>query len=205
MKLIIKWLFLTLLALTASFAYGDELPQTPDSLVNALKQGGFVIFVRHAKTEWSQKDANPVNYADCKTQRNLSNEGREQLKVVDEAMRKLAIPIGEVLSSQYCRCVETAKGAFGEAKTSVDLTSIVGVSDAERHRRAEAMRALARKGPTPGTNLVLVSHDVMINEAINVRLEEGEAALFKSEAGDAHYVANVKPEEWKQMAQLFGP
>jgi len=207
MKRVFSCLSLCLLSLSVNSAHSDELPKTDDSIVNALRQGGFVIFVRHAKTDWSQKDANLVDYADCKTQRNLSHDGRDQLKVINEAMRRLAIPIGEVLSSQFCRCVETAKIAFGEAKTSVELTGIDGVTDAEvaeRRRRTEAMRTMAHKGPVPGTNLVLVSHNIMIYEAFNIRLEEGEAALFKSEAGNAHYVANIKPDEWRQMAQLLG-
>jgi broad specificity phosphatase PhoE len=63
---------------------------------------------------------------DCATQRNLSAEGRAHARRIGEAFRKMQIPVGRVLSSPWCRCVETAKLAFGGAEVSEPLSNLFG-------------------------------------------------------------------------------
>jgi len=78
-------------------------------IVAKLQQGGYVIFLRHTKTDWSQKDIEPFNFNDCSTQRNLTEEGRAQAVKIGEAYRALNIPISEVWSSPFCRCKDCLK------------------------------------------------------------------------------------------------
>ena len=98
-------LMLALAAIPA--AHADE------SLWALLKGGGQVVLMRHAVTTPGVGDPEGMRLADCATQRNLSDEGRAHAKQVGEAFRARKIPVGQVLSSPWCRCLETARLAFG--------------------------------------------------------------------------------------------
>ena len=87
-------------------------------LVARLRQGGHVIFVRHAATEATQDDPRP-DLADPSTQRNLSDEGRNQARQLGRAIRRLRIPVGMVMASPYARTRETAELAFGRDRVRV--------------------------------------------------------------------------------------
>ena len=97
-----RWL---LLALSLAFAPAHA----DDALWDALRQGGHVLYIRHALTEPGFGDPPGFELADCSTQRNLSDAGRAQARRMGEALRSREVPIGEVLSSPWCRCVETAR------------------------------------------------------------------------------------------------
>ena len=87
-------------------------------IVNNLQKGGYILYLRHTKTIWDQKDQEPFDFDDCSKQRNLSDEGREQARAIGEAIETLSIPVGEVQSSPFCRTKETAKLAFGKYSVS---------------------------------------------------------------------------------------
>ncbi len=91
-----------------------NLPIKADSkqnVINELKKGGNLIFIRHA---YAPGGGDPKNFDinDCKTQRNLSNSGRDQAKKIGSYFKENNIPIGKVYSSEWCRCKETASIAF---------------------------------------------------------------------------------------------
>jgi hypothetical protein len=83
-------------------------------LIAALRQGGYVIYFRHAETDQSQTDASPLNFQDCSTQRNLNEQGRAEARAIGVAFLTLGIPIDRVLTSKYCRTRETTLLAFGK-------------------------------------------------------------------------------------------
>jgi broad specificity phosphatase PhoE len=78
-----------------------------DVLVPSLKQGGYVIVVRHVATDESQKDVHPFVFDDMRSQRQLSEHGRQVARDMGAAVRALRIPIGIVYTSQLYRAVET--------------------------------------------------------------------------------------------------
>jgi phosphohistidine phosphatase SixA len=161
----------------ATPAAGEEL--AGPALLVALRQGGFVLYFRHARTDFSQDDTDLSDLSNCATQRNLSAEGRTQARLIGEGIAALEIPIGEVLSSELCRTQETAKLAFGRITPMPDLTSFgTASSEAEEQERAAALRRLLATPPAPGTNSVLVGHLFNIQAAANISLAEGEAAIF---------------------------
>jgi phosphohistidine phosphatase SixA len=150
------------------------------NLLAALRQGGFVLYFRHARTDFSQDDTDLSDLSNCATQRNLSSEGQAQARLIGESIANLAIPIGEVLSSELCRTRETAELAFGRATPMPDLTSFgTAGSEAEEQRRAAALRRLLAIPPEPGTNTVLVGHLFNIQAAASISLAEGQAAIFR--------------------------
>ena len=144
-----RWLLLAL-ALALSPARADE------ALWHAVRQGGYVLFVRHALTDPGFGDPPGFKLQDCSTQRNLSGEGRAQATRMGEAFRQRGVPVGEVLASPWCRCLETAQLAFGRAKTWAALANLHARSEnADRQVRAMRPRIAAFQGKD---NLVLVSH-----------------------------------------------
>jgi phosphohistidine phosphatase SixA len=166
---------------TATPAAGEEL--TGPALLAALQEGGFVIYFRHTRTDFSQDDTDLSDLSNCATQRNLSPEGQAQARLIGEVIAALDIPVGEVLSSELCRTRETAELAFGQTTPMPDLTSFgTAGSAAEEQERAAALRRLLATPPARGTNTVLVGHLFNIQAAASIGLAEGEAAIFSPAA-----------------------
>jgi hypothetical protein len=121
-------------------------------------------------------------------------------------MRKLKIPVGTVLTSQFQRAVDTGTLlGYGDAKPSVDISEGgLVVSPNENNRRAQALRKLAGTPPPAGTNGVLVSHKPNIMDAFGkdwFDIREGEASIFKPDGtGGFKLVVRVQASEWGKLA-----
>jgi broad specificity phosphatase PhoE len=100
------------LALRACLAWADADPR----LLPKLGAGGYVLYMRHTSTDFSQNDSRMRNYEDCANQRNLTDKGREEARDVGAQIKRLRIPIATVYASPFCRTMETARLAFGAAK-----------------------------------------------------------------------------------------
>ena len=83
-------------------------------LLSALQEGGHIIYFRHAQTEKDYADQVSADVNDCSTQRGLSEAGWQQAKAIGEGFEANSIPVGQVISSQYCRAWQTADLAFGQ-------------------------------------------------------------------------------------------
>jgi virginiamycin B lyase len=175
-----------------------------EALVRALQDGGYVIYFRHAATDFRQDDTNTRNLRDCRTQRNLTPKGRADARGIGLAFRTLHIPVGKVLASRYCRARQTASLAFGRVRTTIDLTSLPSSpTTAERRRRIAALRRLLGTRPLPGLNTVLVAHLFNIEAAANASLEEGEAAVFRPlRRSRFQLVATLSPWDWTALPRL---
>ena len=182
----------------------STLAERPDGrdFVGRLRQGGHVIFIRHAATEATQDDPRP-DLADPSTQRNLSDEGRNQARQLGRAIRRLRIPVGTVLASPYARTRETAELAFGRDRVRVtrDLLNeaFPGTDDEELARR---LRRLFATRPPAGQNTVLVSHGFNLQGATGLLVAEGESAVFApGDADRSSLVARITIEEWQTLAE----
>tara|TARA_B100000524_G_scaffold285635_1_gene160978 strand:- start:399 stop:956 length:558 start_codon:yes stop_codon:yes gene_type:complete len=146
------------------------------NLINQLKDGGKLIFIRHAYAPGSGDPAN-FNLNDCSTQRNLSDEGRNQAKLIGEFFKKNKIEIDKVLSSEWCRCKETAKIAFRNFSTNSFLNSFYSLKYAEN--KDKQVRALNNyiKNFESKKNLILVTHYVLISEVLNYGPSSGEIVV----------------------------
>lgn len=192
----IFWLML----LVASGALAED--KNGNALVRELQNGGYVVFIRHGNTNPDHKDTDTTNLGDCTTQRNLIPSGREQSKMIGDAFKSLKIPVGEVLSSEYCRCVDTAKLAFGRATPTPLLSSYIPVPVAEKQRRVQHIRHLLNTPPAAGTNTVIVGHHNMFEDASSINLSEGEAAIFKpNTALGFQLLARIRAEGWKNIVE----
>lgn len=176
------------------------------ALVEALRQGGYVVYFRHAATDYSipesQQGQEWWKSCDPRVVRNLSEAGRRQARAIGEAFRALQIPVDQVLSSEFCRVAETARLAFGEVELSLDLTGFGTADETERERRVAALQAMLATPPPAGANTILVGHLFNIQAAANISLPEGGAAIFEP-LGQAGFrlTASVSADEWSALAQ----
>lgn len=195
------WLLLVLPGLqpaTAQEAVPSALPLA--SIAEALRGGGYVVYFRHADTGAPTAEPPGVDVNRCETQRNLIDRGREQARSIGEQFRRLRIPVGKVLSSEFCRCRDTAQLAFGRFELTHTLTVVRREPEFEPARRAAAhgLRKLLATAPAPGENTVLVSHGFNLIDLEGIYLsEQGEAAIYLPDGvGGYTLVARVRPDEW---------
>ena len=179
----------------------DKADEEHRQIIADLQQGGYVIFLRHAKTDWLQKDIEPFDFTHCEGQRNLSDEGRAQAVKIGEAYRALTIPIGEVISSPFCRCKDTAELAFGSYRIEKDLQHIPYKDNRKGREQMEylwdRLDEMLAQLPPPGKNTVLVGHSPNLIRNIDIRsLPEGNTVVYKPDGkGSFEYIGMIWPEE----------
>lgn len=204
-RLTIAGAALVLLTAVQAFAGQALKPRLEGpALVEALKGGGYTILMRHTMTEEVAPDPGLFNLRDCTTQRGLSEAGREQARMIGKSFAKLAIPVGQVLSSPYCRCLETGKLAFGRVTESELLTVGDFLSVPEKSERGGEVRRLLATAPPAGANTVLITHTgtLLYSFGLDSR-PEGIAHVFKrGPAGNADYMGRLVPEDWPRLAGL---
>ena len=145
-------------------------------LINQLEEGGKLIFIRHAYAPGSG-DPDNFNINDCSTQRNLSKEGQRQAKYIGEFFRNNKVKIDKVLSSEWCRCKETAKIAFKNFSTNSFLNSFYSSKFAKnKDKQVKALKEYIKKFKSD-KNLVLVTHYVLISEILNYGPSSGEIVV----------------------------
>jgi malonate transporter and related proteins len=163
-----------------------------ESVWKLVQGGGQVLFIRHATTTPGVGDPAGFRLEDCKTQRNLSQEGRAEARRLGEALRARKAPIGEVLSSPWCRCHDTARLAFGhEATTWRPLSNLFGRQEAAD---AQVREMRARIGSYRGKdNLVLISHGSAALPLTGVSPRQAEIIVLTPLGGDQFRFAGRLP------------
>ena len=149
--------------------------QATDAAWDALRAGGKVALLRHALAPGTGDPAGFV-LEDCATQRNLSDEGRAQAMRIGEAFGANDVAVDRVLSSGWCRCIDTAVLAFGAAEVWPPLHSFFRDAGREPAQTAEA-RARVTAWAGPGT-LVMVTHQVNITALTGIVPDSGEVIVL---------------------------
>jgi hypothetical protein len=128
-------------------------------------------------------------------------------RAIGAAFRRMNIPVGAVLSSEYCRVLEYSRLAFNTAvpEASLDLTDPLG-NQQKGHNTFELL-SLVETPPDPATNTILVSHLPNIRDAIlGFQPTEGEAIIFRVDGpGASTTVARVMPTDWPRLADALAP
>ena len=200
--------------LLAGVLLSAQLPSAAESfedrlsgarLLDALRSGGLVIFIRHAETEKDFADQVTAVMGDCSTQRTLSEAGWQQARAIGAAFERLRIPVGKVYSSEYCRAWQTADLALGRYQKTPDLN----FEPAEEYtdEQIAAMRGrmtpylVAR--PDEGLNTVLVGHDDPFEAATGIYPEPmGVAFVVEPDgAGGFTVLAAVAADAWPELAR----
>jgi broad specificity phosphatase PhoE len=176
-----------LLALAAALAWAPAA-LADEALWTLLKGGGQVVLIRHALTTPGVGDPEGMKLDDCSTQRNLSDEGRAHARQLGEAFRRRGVAVGRLLSSPWCRSMETATLAFG---TRPELTPALGNlfgRSAEAERQLAGLRPLAGQKPVNG-NTVMVSHGSTIAALTGIAPDTGEMVVLTPQGGGRFKVA----------------
>lgn len=204
------WLFRRMVAtcLLAAVA-GTSLAQTagmtpPSALVVALRDGGLIIYLRHASTNHDEADRNISDLSRCELQRNLSEQGRAESRLLREAFESFDIPIGRVFASPYCRTVETAMIAFGGHEVVHDLRAVFFTSEEETKRINATLRDLLSRVPEPGNgNTVIVGHAASLSEVADVWPKpEGVTHVFRPLGGSGFaHLGRIPPTDWAAMLE----
>ena len=140
--------------------------------------GDKIILIRHSIAPGSG-DPPGFQIKDCKTQRNLSQEGIDQSKRIGKLFKKNKIKIDQVLSSQWCRCKDTAKYAFRNYKEFSALNSTFQPPhDKNAKKQIKELRDYIQKWDGNGGNLVLVTHYVIITAITDVVPRSGEIIII---------------------------
>jgi broad specificity phosphatase PhoE len=162
------------------------------ALVDALRKGGLVLYVRHAQQGGLQEEAPPC------TARNLVAAGEAQAKALGEALHRLAIPIGTVRSSPYCRAIETTR-LLGFGDPQIDAGLRLGAPDTPEIHAARA-KVLAQ-APAPGSNTLLVSHGhASALEAERMQLDLAEVIVYRPDGrGGAEPIARMRLQDWEGL------
>ncbi len=140
-------------------------------------EGDKIILIRHALAPGSG-DPPGFKIKDCKTQRNLDERGINQAKEIGKLFRDNQIPIDKVLSSQWCRCKDTAFHAFEEFKEFSALNSTFSARFSQNEsKQAKKLKRYVKKWDGKGKNLILVTHYVIIRAMTGRAPNSGEIVI----------------------------
>ena len=151
-------------------SYSNEI------ILAALEDGKKIVFIRHAIAP-GNGDPDDFDINDCSSQRNLSEKGRNQSKKIGDFFRINKIKIDTVLSSEWCRCKDTAKLAFGNFKTFSALNSFYEARFAKnKSEQIKELRNFIRNWEDD-SNLIIVTHFVVISTLLNKGVSSGEMII----------------------------
>ena len=148
-----------------------------DNIVEILKKNDNIIFIRHSLAP-GNGDPDNIDLTKCDTQRNLNQEGIEQSKKIGKLFSENNIQIDKVLSSEWCRCKDTARFAFNKYETFKGLNSFY--QEKFYKYKDEQIKSLKKyiSNWSSKKNLILVTHFVVISEMLNFGTSSGEIVVI---------------------------
>ena len=145
---------------------------------NLAQEGDKIILIRHSLAPGGG-DPPGFKIDDCKTQRNLNRKGINQSKKIGKLFKKNKVPIDQVLSSQWCRCKDTAKYAFGNFKEFTALNSTFQTPyNKNEPKQLKELYNFVKKWEGNGKNLVLVTHYSIITAVTSALPSSGEIVII---------------------------
>lgn len=153
-----------------------------------LRNGGHVVLLRHAMTTGTVEPAN-FDIEKCATQLNLSDRGRQQARKIGALFAARAAPVERVLSSRYCRTLETARLAFGDRQVE-PLEALDKPTEANAEADTAAVMDLIRNF-SGSDNLVLVTHLENIKALTGMPAREGEALIVGMRGEALHVLGRI--------------
>jgi hypothetical protein len=179
--------------------------EAPPDLVARLRQGGFNLYFRHSLTKRANQPDDDLT--SCAEQRNLTEDGVALAREIGQHIRALRLPIGEVLASPYCRCVDTARWAFDRVAVADWLESNGDPRSASEQQRLQRLKTALTSRPPAGLNAVFVAHGFnliglsRLHDWPSLPIAEGEAAIFEpTGVAIPPVLARVKGTEWRNFA-----
>ena len=178
--------FVFLLALSAGRAFAND-----EQVWAALSKGGKVILLRHTHVDM-REGIGRLAPGNCAEEVNLSPSGIEQAKRIGEAFRAHGVSVGEVLTSPYCRCIDTGTLAFGRATPVQYLRPPGTVSEdrAKLDRESVIQQILKHHGPS---NLIMITHDLNIADLmLEDTVPMGEFFVVQPKGSDFDIIGKIR-------------
>ena len=148
-----------------------------ETIWTEARKGDNVILIRHALAPGGG-DPDGFNINDCKTQRNLNEVGVNQSKKIGKIFRDNKIPIDIILSSEWCRCKDTAFHAFGRFKEFSALNSTFSNPYIKNEtRQIKEIKKYLKNWDGKGKNLILVTHYSIITAITDAVPGSGEIVI----------------------------
>jgi phosphohistidine phosphatase SixA len=168
-----------------SIPFARDVHATTNESWQLLERGGYAILLRHANTVPGVGDPPGFVLNDCGSQRNLSAEGRAQALRWRAAIEENKVPVGDVFSSEWCRCLDTAQLAFGVVATPKKWGALNSFFESAQNQPAQTaaikkrLPALLEGNKKRGNNVVLVTHQVNITALTGIAPQSGEAVVIQ--------------------------
>ncbi|WP_151671402.1 histidine phosphatase family protein [Nitrincola schmidtii] len=204
MKRFFYFLLLMLSMSSVSLPAQDFLvvPATSTDL-QMVREGGFVLFIRHGPTDSSRPDHVPIDLNDCNTQRPLTEQGKVLMSGVAEAIQLAGFPLGNIYTSPLCRAVETTEILFGTDTFTVEkyLMYVAALTSNEKIPIIAKTQALLSEDVSLGENRILVAHGPNLVEVMDYFPVEGALVIFKplGDEGGFEYIATIEPDHWAEL------
>ncbi len=180
-----------LVVLLATF--GGEAVADDDAAWAALKEGGKVVLLRHTHVA-IREGIGLLSPGNCAAEVNLSERGIDQARRLGEAFRAHGIKVGAVLTSPFCRCLDTGRLAFGYAKAVPYLRppGIVSEEEAKANDEWVLQAILNHHGPA---KLVMITHDLNIADQVLEPAAMGEVFVIRPRGKDFELVGKIETFE----------
>lgn len=182
----------------------SEIAAGADTLAQ-LRRGGFVLYMRHGRTDGTRPDRYPsVDLDDCSTQRPLAEDGVAMARQVGESIRRARIPLGEIRISPLCRARDTAAAGFPGMTPVLDhgLMYTANLTDEEKRPILAQTRRLLSTRPAPGTNLLIIAHAPNLMDLMGYFPREGTVVVFRPlDEGNFEYVGSIPPPLWSGLVR----
>jgi len=186
----------------------QPLVQGAQAIAATLARGGYVIYLRHGRTQYDQIELERTHRSNgtfdldkCHTQRQLSDAGRAELQAAGAQFRQTAIPLDKVFSSRYCRAIESAAFFVNDAQPT-DMLSGEGQVGKDPAQKARTLSFFSMR-PAAGRNHFMMAHGGIFWEATGFSVQEAHAVVLDP-TNLKVIVARIGPEEWGGIAQMRG-
>jgi phosphohistidine phosphatase SixA len=196
---------LRFVALVGLIGFASATAQSLSSdAVAALRAGGHILVMRHAHSPRELPDTASAHRDNVKLERQLDADGQAAAAAMGIAVRKLGIPIGEILTSPTFRALETVRAlALGDAQSVEELgDGGNNMQPDSEGRRSVWLRAKAAESPVESTNLLFVTHLPNLRGAFGdsvADMADGETLILRSDQSRVVVVARVRMEEWSSL------
>ena len=167
-------------------AWAVSVAHAAEPVWEASRAPGSVVVLRHSFAPGGF-DPPDSRLDDCSTQRNLDERGRAQARRIGDAFRQNGVAVGAVLSSPRCRCLDTARLAFGQAQPWDPLQGALNDPALRQRQVAEIKKAIA--GHRSGPALVLVTHGSVVTDLTGLNIQMGEFVVLRRALDGRHEVA----------------
>jgi phosphohistidine phosphatase SixA len=176
------------------------------ALLERVRLGGYVLYIRHGTTDNSRADQVPLgDFKDCSRQRVLNEAGRQQAVQVGQFFLKAHIPVSQVLHSPLCRARDTAQLAFPQHPGGVQqvdgLLYTGNLTQAEKQPVLKVTRYWLSEPVAQGANRVIVAHAPNMADLIGYFVRpEGTVVIIQPQGqGQFAYVATIPPKLWPSL------